>query len=113
MIREQLSLFPPFAASLYSPPKDSNFRKLPKTGSRREAVLRQIIKANKRGLTDEELNARLVLTAEQVRRARAELLEGGFVQDSTTRRQTAFGDAAIVWRATDLAVQEWKSSGRK
>lgn len=111
MIREQLSLFPHFSVSPYSRPK-GDLTKMPKTGSRREAVLRQIIKAGKRGITDDELLSRLLLSSEQLHKARLELMEGGYVEDSTRTRNTHFGDPTVVWIASDFAEQQWQQTGR-
>lgn len=88
-------------------------RKLPRTGSRRRAVLRLIAKAGKRGITDEELGMQLVLSPADIGKARLELLEGNWIMDANTRRRTSFGDEAIVWRLTPDGKQKWDESKSK
>jgi hypothetical protein len=108
-----MSFFQPFSVALYDRPPGS-LTNMPKRGSRREAVLRQVIKSRKRGTTSEELADRLPgMNSDQIAKARLELLEGGFIMDSSARRKTVFGDDAIVWRASDYGNESWKASGRK
>lgn len=112
MLREQLTLFEPFAATRHPRPS-GDLTRLPRRSSKREAVLRVIARAGNKGVTDDEMLAKLLMGLFDLQRARIELIEGGFVQDACTRRKTAFGDEAIVWRLTDYGHKTWTESGRK
>lgn len=80
----------------------------PKTGTLRAAALRAVVAAAWRGLTDDELCASIGRSPNSVRPRRVELVEGGFIIDSGLRRPSNYGNASIVWIATnkgDLACQ--------
>lgn len=71
------------------------WRIAPKTGTKRRQVLDAI--RNSDGLTDEEMQRSIPMSANTQRPRRVELVEGGFIKDSGERRPTAGGDLAVVW----------------
>jgi len=87
--------------------------RFPRTGSHRLIVLRVIAKAGKRGVTDEEIEAKVVLSPDQIKKCRLELIEGGFVQNGNVMRKTTLDEDAIVWRLTPVGKQRWDESGVK
>ncbi len=86
---------------------------MPRTGSKRLVVLRVIAKAGKRGVTDEEMGMSLILSPNDIQKARLELTEGNWVENANVKRKTSFGDHAVVWRLTPTGKQRWDESGLK
>jgi len=68
----------------------------PKTGTKRRLVL-DAITTSPDGLTDEEMQRLIPMSANTQRPRRVELVEGGFIKDSGRRRRTSSQDLAIVW----------------
>jgi hypothetical protein len=83
----------------------------PMTGTCRRRVLDAIIFAGEKGATDEQLQRWLDLNPSTERPRRVELVEGGWIEDSTIRRATLSGRSAVVWTLTDAGLQA-VSSGR-
>lgn len=111
--REQLSLFGHhFVGSRHKRPK-GDLTKMPRTGSKRLVVLRAIATAGKRGITDEEMGMKLVLSPSDIAKARLELIDGFWVEDGQVRRKTSFGDDTIVWRLTPQGEEKWAAAGLK
>ena len=89
----------------------------PRSGSQRGKVLDAIYHAAAAyrvgdgavlgGLTDEEVQHRLNLGSSSQRPRRVELVDAGFVIDSTYRRPTTTGSQAIVWHCTDAGRAAW------
>jgi hypothetical protein len=75
----------------------------PKSGTRRHQILRHILAAGNRGLTDDQIIVRSGLPHQSVGPRRLELEQGGWIEDSTQRRKTRTGSEAIVWVATTKA----------
>ena len=71
-------------------------RVAPKTGTKRRLVLDAITRSPD-GLTDEEMQRSIPMSANTQRPRRVELVEGGFIKDSGLRRRTSSSDLAIVW----------------
>jgi transcription initiation factor IIE alpha subunit len=65
----------------------------------RAAVYSVIIKAGVSGATDEEICEALRMAGNTERPRRVELMDGGFVKDSSRRRHTRSGRQAVVWIA--------------
>lgn len=80
----------------------------PATGSWRLRVLEAIVES-RAGLTDEELQTMLRLNPSTERPRRVELVEGGWIEDSGTRRPTRSGRSAVVWALTERGRE--KSGG--
>lgn len=68
----------------------------PKTGTQRAKVL-DAIAAAPDGLTDEQIAETTWLYLYSAAPRRTELVKGGWVIDSTDRRETSRGTAAVVW----------------
>jgi hypothetical protein len=73
-------------------------RTLPRSGTQRRRVLDALREVHPRGLTDEDLQARLGMAANTERPRRVELVRDGWAEDSGDRRDTAGGSPSIVWR---------------
>lgn len=65
----------------------------------RLAVLRELVNAGDRGLTDNELEFRLGWKPLQGAKRRVELATHGYVVATTERRATPSGRKSIVWKA--------------
>lgn len=76
--------------------KQAALRIAPKTGTKRATVLAAITRSAD-GLTDEEMQQQIPMSANTQRPRRVELVEGGFIRDSGRRRKTSSDDLAIVW----------------
>lgn len=81
----------------------ASWANLPRAGSQRRAVLRQLMLVP---MTDQEIEDRLEIPSSSARTRRAELVAGGWVEATDRYRWTEFGNRAIVWRATDRAERE-------
>jgi hypothetical protein len=75
------------------------------TGTCRRRVLEAIIFAGEEGATDEQLQRWLDLNPSTERPRRVELVEGGWIEDSSIRRATLSGRSAVVWTLTDAGLQ--------
>lgn len=75
----------------------------PRSGTQRMKVLAAIVATGNSGATDEELTKAIPMKPNTLRPRRVELVVGGWVVDSKTRRQTESNEEAIVWVATDKA----------
>lgn len=71
------------------------------SGRQRAKVLRVIVEAGSKGLTDEQVCAILDLNPSSARPRRLELLDAGLIQEAGKTRLTKSGRRAIVWIATD------------
>jgi len=76
----------------------------PRTGTQREAVLNELIKAHPRGLTDDEIGELLPLYVNTGAKRRNDLKNQGWVEDSGERRSTQTGSPAVVWRLSPEAL---------
>jgi hypothetical protein len=83
----------------------------PRTGTGRFKVLAALVEHG--GMIDEEIAARTGLRHYTAAPRRKELVEGGFVVDSGSRRKTTTGTAAIVWTATAKGVDAAGGVGRE
>ena len=72
---------------------------LPTSGSSRMAVL-DVLAYAQPDATDEEIADVTLLSLNTVRPRRGELVTGGWVEDSGTRRDTSSGNPSTVWRLT-------------
>lgn len=81
----------------------ARLRNAPRTGTQRERILRLLLT---NPMIDEQIATTLRMSENTVRPRRGELIEGGWVRDSGTVRQTRSGDPAIVWTVTQRAI-EW------
>ena len=70
------------------------------SGTARRRVL-ETVAANRNGLTDEQIQALLVMPANTQRPRRIELVRAGYLRDSTRRNRTLSGTWSIVWEITD------------
>lgn len=71
---------------------------LPRADTLRRAVL-DALQAAPAGLTDEEMQDQIPMTASTQRPRRVELVEAGLVRDSGDTRPTRSGRKAVVWKA--------------
>lgn len=78
----------------------------PVSGAQRRAVLRVLTDAGAAGLTDEEMQERLVMDPSSQRPRRVELVNAGLVVDSGRKRQTSARRQATVWTAKVSEKQE-------
>jgi len=69
----------------------------PRSGTQRWRVLTLLASTT---LTDEEIQHRLGMNPNTERPRRVELVEGGWVEDSGERRNTASERPSVVWRLT-------------
>jgi hypothetical protein len=70
-----------------------------------------LLEANPRGLTDEEMQTRLRMNGSTQRPRRIELECSGLVRDSGRRRKTRSGAHAAVWIVTGAAYPTPKTKG--
>lgn len=80
----------------------------PRSGERKAAVLAQFQKDyqdENRGITDEELAARMGLDRGQAGPRRLDLVNEGWVYDTGRKRQTTMGADSKVWSLTDAAIE--------
>lgn len=82
---------------------------LPRSRTRRYAVLEAIAAAGEHGRTDDELIGELGIPHQSVGPRRLELVEGGWIEDSERRRPTRTGADAIVWVLTDDGAARWRA----
>lgn len=82
---------------------------LPRTRTKRMAVLEAIAWAGEEGCTDDELYAILGVGPNTVRPRRVELLDAGWIEDARRRRKTSTGADAIVWVLTEQGATKWKA----
>jgi len=80
----------------------------PATGTARRRVLDAIAQAGERGRTDEELQDELNMNPSTERPRRIELVEGGWIEDSGTTRQTDAHRDAVVWALTERGREAWE-----
>lgn len=76
----------------------------PRTGTIRRRVLNEIVSRGKEGLTDDEIAERLDLSPNTARPRRVELVEGFWIADSGLRRESFYGNPAIVWAPLPKAI---------
>jgi len=80
---------------------------LPKMGPKRrlvyDCILEYSMNPKYKGLTDEEAQRILHMTANTQRPRRGELVEAQLVKDSGVERKTLSGNPATVWIATECA----------
>jgi hypothetical protein len=105
-----VTLFDPTRPHAFAGPTDTSRRTaeriMPRTGSIRSAILVQLIELGPRfGATDQELQGARQRSGDTERARRVELVEDGWVKDSGRRRPTSSGHDAIVWIATDAAME--------
>lgn len=81
-------------------------RVLPRSGTARARVLHAIARAGSGGLTDEETSLELEMRLYTAAPRRKELLDAGWIVDSTRRRPTTTGSQAIVWILSDDGRRE-------
>ncbi len=67
----------------------------PRSGTQRAKVLHLLMYEGP--MTDEEMQERLVMSANTQRPRRVELVQQGWVRDSGLRRPTSTGQDAVVW----------------
>lgn len=78
--------------------RDAAILVYPRTGTARARVLRLITAAGESGVTDEEGTAALGMLMNTYRPRRNELLNDGWIVDSSVRRRTAASGAwAVAW----------------
>lgn len=82
---------------------------LPRTRTRRMAVLEAIAWAGEEGRTDDELILEMGIPHQSVGPRRLELVESGWIEDSTRRRKTRTGADAIVWVLTEQGAVKWRA----
>lgn len=75
----------------------------PKTGTKRAVVLAFLRGRGPAGATDDEMQREIPMGANTQRPRRVELLAARLIRDSGNERNTAGGDAAVVWVATEYA----------
>lgn len=75
----------------------------PKTGTKRAIVLAFLRGRGPAGATDDEMQREIPMGANTQRPRRVELLAARLIRDSGNERNTAGGDAAVVWVATEYA----------
>jgi hypothetical protein len=75
----------------------------PNANTLRAEVYSFIVRSGPHGATDEEICEALHMGGSTERPRRVELMDGGFVRDSTNRRNTRSGRYAVVWIATSVA----------
>ena len=78
-----------------------------KTGTARMAVLRMIVDAGDKGVTDEQMQASMAANTQRPRRR--ELQTAGYIQPGGTR-PTATGAKATIWIATTRGQRQAESS---
>lgn len=76
--------------------RNAAIRAYPRSGTQRERVL-NLLKNSTSGLTDDEISYSLDLSPNAARPRRVELVAGGWVRDSGTRRPSTAGSPAVVW----------------
>lgn len=72
----------------------------PKAGTKRAIVLAFLRGRGQDGATDDEMQREIPMGANTQRPRRVELLAARLIRDSGRERNTAGGDAAVVWVAT-------------
>jgi hypothetical protein len=82
---------------------------LPRSRTRRYAVLEAIAGAGEHGRTDEELYGLIGAGPNTVRPRRVELVDGRWIEDSGKRRPTCTGADAIVWVLTEEGAAKWRA----
>lgn len=87
------------------------WRAYPKAGATRWRVLLAIASAGDDGVTDQQLEDLLNLPRPTPGNRRNELVRGGWVRDSGTRRPTRSGADAVVWTLTPTAVDRIAQEG--
>lgn len=70
---------------------------LPRSGTARAKLYDLIVEAGERGVTDEEAQWQLGMSANTQRPRRNELMRAGLIKDSGRTRQTRSGARATVW----------------
>lgn len=75
----------------------------PKTGTKRAVVLAFLRGRGRAGATDEEMQREIPMGPNTQRPRRVELVAARLIRDSGRERNTAGGDAAVVWVATEYA----------
>lgn len=78
---------------------------MPRSGTQRRKVLEVI--AGSTGLTDFDVQAALRMNPSTERPRRVELVEGGWLKDSGRRRNSPYGQPAIVWELTETGRARW------
>ena len=71
------------------------------SGDKKRRLLRALVDARWRGLTDHEAVAKTGMQMSSVNSTRNMLVERGLVKGSDYRRLSPFGQKTIVWTATD------------
>lgn len=111
---EQLPLSDPdadqlgkFQAGDHETQRLAALRAYPATGTARRLVLDEI-GGSLNGLTDEEIQESLHMNPSTQRPRRVELVEGGWIEDSTRRRLTSTKREAVVWVLTEAGRQQWQ-----
>ena len=90
----------------------SAYEVMPATGTWRRRVLRAIWQRGEDGATDDELQVLLDLNPSTERPRRVELVDGGWIEDSSRRRRTRSGHSAVVWTLTPTAWERLRGRAR-
>jgi len=78
----------------------------PTTGTKRALVLAFLRGRGTAGATDEEMQQQIPMSANTQRPRRVELVTGHLICNSGRERDTAGGDAAVVWVAVEHGRSE-------
>lgn len=76
----------------------------PTSGTKRRAVLVEVIAARSHGITDDALSYQLQMPPNTLRPRRVELVEGGWIQPGDREAESFYGNKAIAWVATQKAL---------
>lgn len=79
----------------------------PRTGTNRYTVLRAVVRAGARGMTDDEIRGETGMRYSTSGPRRRELVEQGWIEDSGQVRASESGAPMIVWRLTQRGHDAW------
>lgn len=92
--------------------KDAAGRKLLRAGTQRAEVYGLIVACGIGGLTDDEMEQALLKSHQSISATRNTLMKDGWIVDSGKRRETQYGNDAIVWVTAECADQHGLFAGQ-